>query len=89
MFTVYFAKSLKNGKIYVGQTSKTPAKRIAEHNFGCNTWSKNNGPFKLIYYEEYCCKADAVKREIFYKTGIGRKIKKLIIESLDSYGPVA
>jgi putative endonuclease len=84
MFYVYFAKSLKNDKIYVGHTSKTPTERIKEHNEGANAWSKNNGPFKLVYYESYTCKADAFAREQFYKTGIGRKIKKAIVDSMGS-----
>ena len=82
MYFVYFAKSLTNGKVYVGRTSKSPDKRINEHNTGSNQWSKNNGPFKLIYYEEYICLHDASKRENFYKTGIGKKIKKAIIDKM-------
>jgi len=57
--------------------------RVTEHNKGGSAWTKNNRPFKLIYFEEYICKRDAVKREIFYKTGIGKKIKKLIVKIMD------
>ena len=83
MYYVYFAKSIKNDKVYVGFTEKDPAERISEHNSGCNTWSKNNRPFKLVYFEKYHCKTDALSREKFYKSGFGKKIKKLITESLD------
>jgi len=83
MYSVYFAKSLKNGKVYVGFTIKKPEIRVVEHNNDSNTWSKHNKPLKLIYYEEYICKEDAEKRENFFKTGIGKKIKKAIIECLD------
>ncbi|MGE5041768.1 MAG: GIY-YIG nuclease family protein [Candidatus Levyibacteriota bacterium] len=82
MFHVYFAKSLKNGKVYVGHTGKEPEERVKEHNNSANEWSKNNKPFKLIYYERYSCKEDAVSREKFYKTGFGKRIKYLIIDSL-------
>lgn len=78
-------KSLRHGKVYVGSTSKKPTIRVDEHNRGVNVWSKHNGPFKLIYYEEYRCKADASNREIFYKTGFGKNIKKLIVEYIDKY----
>ncbi|MDO8662922.1 MAG: GIY-YIG nuclease family protein [Candidatus Omnitrophota bacterium] len=84
MFYVYFAKSLKNEKVYVGKTSKEPAIRVREHNVGSNQWSKNNGPFQLLYFEKYNCKVDVEERERFYKSGFGRKIKKLIIKELDS-----
>lgn len=83
MYYVYFLKSSKNGKIYCGKTDKLPEKRLAEHNFGSNKWTKNNRPFKLIYYEQYFCPEDATKREQFYKMGFGKKIKKLIVENLD------
>ncbi len=83
MFHVYFAKSLKNGKIYVGFTSKQPSSRIIEHNNGSNKWSRNNRPLKLIYYETYICGEDARNREKFFKTGIGKRVKKAIINELD------
>jgi len=83
MFFIYFAKSKKNNKIYVGQTGRVPEERIKEHNQSGNTWSKNNGPFNLIYYEEFKCREDAIKREKFYKSGFGKRIKKAIIKELD------
>jgi putative endonuclease len=82
MFYVYFAKSLKNNKVYVGYTEKLPDDRVHEHNHGSNEWSKNNSPFKLVYFEKYACKQDAIAREAFYKMGFGKKIKKLIIDNL-------
>jgi len=82
MYSVYFAKSLRNNKIYVGFTEKDPKDRVKEHNFGSNKWSKENGPLKLIYFENFLCKADAQLREKFYKSGIGKKIKKIIVENL-------
>ena len=82
MFFVYFAKSLRNNKVYVGFTTKKPDRRIEEHNNGVNKWSKVNGPFKLVYFESYYCKTDALLREKFYKMGFGKKVKKLIIEAL-------
>jgi len=80
---VYFAKSLKNGKVYVGRTGKTPSDRVKEHNNSSNKWTKQNGPFDLIYYEIYNCEEDAIIRERFYKTGFGKKIKKAITKTLE------
>ena len=79
MYYVYFAKSLSNGKVYVGSTSKNPSVRIGEHNKGYNKWSSHNGPFKLVYYESLICKEDALLREKFFKTGLGKRIKNAII----------
>lgn len=83
MYHVYFAKSLKNSKIYVGRTSKGPDLRVKEHNQSSNMWTKQNGPFKLVYYESFICKEDMVKREAYYKTGIGKKIKLAICKAMD------
>ena len=82
MFYVYFIKSKINNKIYTGFTSKHPKDRLKEHNSGANEWTKNNKPFELIYFEEYECEKDAKKREAFYKTGFGRKIRNLILKEL-------
>jgi putative endonuclease len=81
MYFVYILKSELNGKSYTGSTSKEASKRLAEHNIGSNLWTKNNRPFKLIYYESYICKTDAILRENFLKTGVGKKLKKLILEN--------
>ncbi len=61
-------------------TGKLPGTRLEEHHLGSNQWTKQNGPFKLIYYESYYCKKDALHRENFFKSGIGRKLKDLIIK---------
>ena len=45
---------------------------------GC---TKGHKPFKLIYYESFICKTDAILREKFFKTSIGKKLKKLILEN--------
>lgn len=82
MYSVYFIKSDSNNKIYVGTTSKDPSDRLNEHNSHSNKWSSSNGPFKLVYFESYHCKADALSREKFYKSGFGRRIKKIICDNL-------
>ena len=80
MFYIYFLKSLKNEKVYVGSTSKNPETRLVEHNNGSNSFTKLNAPFELIYSENYFCKKDAILREKFYKSGFGRQIKDLIVK---------
>ncbi len=64
-------------------TSNSLNQRLDEHNRGLNKYTSENRPFKLIYFEEYLCKEDARKIELFYKTGFGRKIRDLIIAGLD------
>ncbi|MEK7084657.1 MAG: GIY-YIG nuclease family protein [Patescibacteria group bacterium] len=79
MYSVYFLQSLSNGKYYVGMTEKSPVERLREHNYGTNSWTKQNGPFELVYFERYLCKEDALRREIFYKSGFGRKVRDIIL----------
>ena len=86
MFNVYFLKSLKNKKIYVGVTGKEVKLRLLEHNNGSNKFTKLNKPFALIYYEKYTCHKDAMQREKFYKSGFGRKIRDLIVKYIEENG---
>ncbi len=79
MFFVYFLKSRSNGDVYVGSTGQIPEARLKQHNLGSNQWTRNNGFFDLIYYEAYVCIEDAHNREIFYKSGFGRKVRDAII----------
>ena len=82
MWYVYVIESLKNGIWYKGYTDDLK-QRFDEHNrkSGGKT-TRNNGPFKLIYYEAYLEKTDAAKTEKFYKTGYGREILK---DKLENY----
>jgi len=82
MFFVYFLQSEVNNKFYVGITEKEPQIRCQEHNNGTTRWTRQNGPFRLIYFEEYFCKTDAIRRENFYKMGFGKRIRNAIIREV-------
>jgi len=73
MFVVYILRSLKNNKRYIGQTSKDAFLRLKEHNSGSNKWTRENGPFGIIYSEIFDTRTEAIKREHFLKSGQGRK----------------
>ncbi|MDD5693254.1 MAG: GIY-YIG nuclease family protein [Patescibacteria group bacterium] len=81
MYHVYILRSNKNKKTYVGFTSKQVEVRLSQHNIGSNKWTTENGPFELIYYEAYHCDKDARAREKFLKSGVGKKLVKLIKEN--------
>ena len=86
IFTVYVLQSLKNKKRYVGFTSKSPEKRLSQHNQGSNFFTGQNRPFRLIYHEEYIDKTVAIKREKFLKSGQGRKfLDSLNLEKNNNY----
>lgn len=72
---VYVLKSLQNGNWYTGCTSDLRA-RLEQHNTGKSTYTKDRGPYKLIYYEASLSKDDAFARERYLKTGMGKRYIK-------------
>jgi putative endonuclease len=59
---VYLLRGINNEHIYVGNTADIE-KRLEEHNNGSNYSTRKYAPFKLVYYEAYLEKADALERE--------------------------
>ena len=78
MYQVYVLRSAKNGKRYVGMTSKDVSARLDQHHWGTNAWTRQNGPFELIHTETYSDKNFALKRERFLKSGHGRAVLNAI-----------
>lgn len=83
MFYTYVIKSDKNGKLYIGSTSDLK-RRLVEHNGGTGgKYTRDNLPFKLVYYEAYLYYFLARKSEKFYKTGYGREVLKGKLDNLE------
>ena len=72
VFYVYVLRSLTAGRLYVGFTSDL-TQRLGQHNEGLTKSTKNRGPWKLVYQEEFATRTEAVRRERFLKTGQGRE----------------
>ncbi len=78
MFYVYILQSIKNGRYYIGSTSDIQ-RRLIEHNHGKNISTRNKGPYKLIYSEEFESRQLASKREYLIKSYKGgNAFKKLL-----------
>jgi putative endonuclease len=75
MFYTYVLKSKKDGNIYTGST-KDLRKRLQQHNNGKSTYTKGRGPFEIIYYEACLDEDKARSRELFLKTGMGKRYLK-------------
>lgn len=71
-YYVYTLFSLKDRKLYTGYTNNL-IRRLADHNTGQVISTSNRRPLKLIHYEYFLDKEDAMSREIFLKSGFGRK----------------
>jgi putative endonuclease len=70
MFYVYILSN-KEGVLYTGFTSNLK-KRFVEHNNGKSFFTKSRGPWKLIFYEAYLNKYDALRREKYLKSSKGK-----------------
>jgi putative endonuclease len=70
---VYILISLKDKKLYTGLSADLK-KRLEFHNNGKSASTKGRLPLKLIYYEAYSDKKDAMRREKFLKSGRGREV---------------
>jgi len=75
MFFVYVLKSLVDGKLYIGQTSNLE-KRLTLHNEGKIRSTSRRYPLKLIYFEKYHTRGEAIKRERFLKSIKSRDFKR-------------
>ena len=86
MFYVYILHSLKDNKFYTGYTADLK-RRVKEHFWGLEQSTKYRLPLKLIYYKAYLSKRDAEGRELFLKSGSGKRyLKKQLIHYLESVG---
>lgn len=77
-YYVYILQSLENESLYIGYTSDL-RRRLQEHNLGQNKATKPFIPYRLIHYEAFLQKRNAVKREEYLKGGYGgRTINKML-----------
>lgn len=74
-YYTYVLRSLKNGRWYTGYT-RDLRKRLKEHNNNQSTYTKNRGPFEIIYFEACANEDDAKARELYLKTGMGKRYIK-------------
>jgi putative endonuclease len=76
MFTVYVIYSEKAGKKYTGHTEDIE-RRLHEHNTGSlGVFTKNKGPWVLIYSKSFSTRSEAILHEKYLKTGTGRDFLK-------------
>jgi putative endonuclease len=62
MHYVYLLQSAKDNELYVGVTEDL-RRRLREHQTGRSPSTAPRRPFRLVYYEAYAAKEDAVLRE--------------------------
>lgn len=72
MYHVYFLKSEKDGKLYIGRTNNVE-RRLREHNSGQVTATKSRRPFILLGYETFKTELESVASEREWKKGYKRE----------------
>jgi putative endonuclease len=78
-YSTYILYSESIDKYYTGYTSDL-GKRIERHNAGWGEYSSHGIPWKLVYYEEFETKSEAIKRDREIKK---KKSRKYIEELID------
>jgi len=72
---------LNNSQLYTG-TTEDLKRRYAEHVSGKVASTRNRRPLKLIHYEAYLLKSDALRRERYLKTTEGKYFLRQQIKDL-------
>jgi putative endonuclease len=72
MFYVYVLQSGKTGRRYVGSCENLE-NRLRRHNSGDAKATCHGVPWALVHSESSLNRAEAVRKERYYKTGRGRE----------------
>lgn len=74
-YYTYVLESAIDKSWYIGFT-KDIERRLLEHNSGKSITTKKKMPWAVIYFEACKNKDDAVARELYLKSGMGRRYLK-------------
>jgi len=74
-YYVYVLSSLLDESWYIGY-SQNLDKRLTEHNSGKTVTTNRKKTWRIIYYEVSYNKEDAISREKYLKSGMGRRYLK-------------
>jgi putative endonuclease len=77
-YSVYVLFSSNDFLLYIGYTSDLPARKH-KHDIGGVKSTAPRRPLELIYCEYFLFKKDAMRREGYFKTSMGRKAIKLML----------
>ena len=82
-YYVYILANHNDRHFYAGFSTDL-VKRIKEHNDGKIQFTKSKSPWKIIYYEAFLNKYDALRREKYLKSTKGKTtLKSMLREFLN------
>jgi putative endonuclease len=70
-FTAYILYSYSGNIFYKGSTSNIE-ERLRWHNEGLVNFTSKHRPWILVHQEHFNTRAEAIKKEKYFKTGVGR-----------------
>ena len=79
-FTVYVIKCCEGYK-YTGVTEDLENRLFQHNNKLLSFWTRRGTNWRLIYSEVYSSKSEALKREKWLKTGVGREFLKKVVSN--------
>jgi putative endonuclease len=85
MYFVYILFSLKDKRTYVGYTNEL-GQRLQKHNTGQVRSTKHRRPLELLFTEKFQTGQEAKKRELYWKSGGGRRKLKKLFEGVATRG---
>jgi putative endonuclease len=77
-FIVYILKSELDDTYYIGYTIDLN-RRLSEHNSGKSKYTSGKMPWKVVYYERFPTRTEALKREKFLKKQRNRTFYEKLI----------
>jgi len=74
-YYVYVLRSIEFKRNYVGFTTNIE-NRLKQHNAGKTRSTKAYKPWEILFFEIYGSKIEALRREKYLKSGVGREFIK-------------
>lgn len=82
MFYVYLLQSDVDSSFYVGYTENLE-QRLKQHNSGESKYTSRKVPWKLVYFENFETKSEALKRECFLKKQRNKDFYQRLVKNMD------
>lgn len=79
MYYAYVLKSESKDFYYKGHCEFLEL-RLKQHNSGLTKSIKPYIPFRIVYYEEFKSREEAIQREKYFKTAAGRRFLKTVLK---------
>ena len=79
MYFVYILVCLETRRTYVGQTDNLIRRFHAHQDGSTRTTRERLFQPVMVYWESYATRADAMRKERYFKSGAGHRLKQSIV----------